>query len=213
MSVQCETTARRAAGAQMPFFEKYLSAWVALCIVAGIALGRLFPTLFDTLGEHRVELIILNCDRYADSVRAVIKQKHRFNPEVPVIAMAADADEKAIQEALLHGACDLVSTGRKRRLQAVVSRELRALRVERALNSTLTSVTSYRKQVRHYMRESTNAIAVVAEGIIVEANESWLKLFKLKAFEDIDGTTFVALDGGAPKKLIVVPGRIVNVVV
>jgi len=147
--------------------------------------------LFDTLGEHRVELIILNCDRYADSVRAVIKQKHRFNPEVPVIAMAADADEKAIQEALLHGACDLVSTGRKRRLQAVVSRELRALRVERALNSTLTSASSYRKQVRHYMRESTNAIAVVAEGIIVEANDSWLKLFKLKAFEDIDGTTLM----------------------
>ena len=30
-----------------------------------------------------------------------------------------------------------------------------------------------------------------AEGIIVEANESWLKLFKLKAFEDIDGTTLM----------------------
>ncbi|MEE4163979.1 MAG: EAL domain-containing protein [Woeseiaceae bacterium] len=166
--------------------------------------------LFDTLGEHRVELIILNCDRYADPVRAVIKQKHRFNPEVPVIAMAADADEKAIQEALLHGACDLVSTGRKRRLQAVVSRELRALRVERALNSTLTSATSYRKQVRHYMRESTNAIAVVAEGIIVEANESWLKLFKLKAFEDIDGTTL--MDSFDPDSHAAVKGALVATV-
>jgi ACR3 family arsenite transporter len=34
----------------MPFFERYLSLWVALCIVAGIALGRLLPGLFDWLG-------------------------------------------------------------------------------------------------------------------------------------------------------------------
>ncbi|MGB5291323.1 MAG: ACR3 family arsenite efflux transporter [Lysobacterales bacterium] len=50
MSVQCENTARRAAGAKMPFFERYLSLWVALCIVAGILLGRLLPSVFESLG-------------------------------------------------------------------------------------------------------------------------------------------------------------------
>lgn len=54
MSAQCETTARRAAGAQMPFFEKYLSVWVVLCIVVGIALGRLFPPAFDALGAMEI---------------------------------------------------------------------------------------------------------------------------------------------------------------
>jgi ACR3 family arsenite transporter len=59
MSVQCETTARRAAGAQMLFFEKYLSVWVALCIVAGIALGRLLPQVFDTLGAMEIARVNL----------------------------------------------------------------------------------------------------------------------------------------------------------
>ena len=59
MSVQCETTARRAAGAQMPFFEKYLSVWVGLCIVVGIALGRLFPPVFDALGDMEVASVNL----------------------------------------------------------------------------------------------------------------------------------------------------------
>jgi ACR3 family arsenite transporter len=59
VSVQCETTARRAAGAQMPFFEKYLSVWVALCIVAGIVLGRLFPQVFDTLGAMEIARVNL----------------------------------------------------------------------------------------------------------------------------------------------------------
>jgi ACR3 family arsenite transporter len=59
MSVQCETTGRGAAGAEMPFFERYLSLWVALCIVAGIALGRLVPGLFDALGAMEVARVNL----------------------------------------------------------------------------------------------------------------------------------------------------------
>ena len=51
MSAQCETTARRAGGKEMPFFERYLSIWVALCIVAGIGLGRFLPGLFESLGS------------------------------------------------------------------------------------------------------------------------------------------------------------------
>nr|MCH9672021.1 arsenical-resistance protein [Gammaproteobacteria bacterium] len=33
------------------FFEKWLSVWVALCIAAGIALGNLFPGLFERLAS------------------------------------------------------------------------------------------------------------------------------------------------------------------
>ncbi|MGB5486700.1 MAG: ACR3 family arsenite efflux transporter [Lysobacterales bacterium] len=50
MSTQCETTGRRASGAKMPFFERYLSLWVALCIVAGILLGQFLPSVFESLG-------------------------------------------------------------------------------------------------------------------------------------------------------------------
>ena len=34
----------------MSFFERYLTLWVALCIVAGIALGQLLPALFRAVG-------------------------------------------------------------------------------------------------------------------------------------------------------------------
>jgi DNA-binding NtrC family response regulator len=85
--------------------------------------------LGETLAAENVELLILNCDNYPDSIRQVIKQKDRFNPEVPLIALQDEADELRIQKAMNNGACDLVSMGNKDRLQAVVTRELRALRV------------------------------------------------------------------------------------
>jgi ACR3 family arsenite transporter len=43
----------------MPIFERYLTVWVALCIVAGIALGQLFPQVFATLGGMEVARVNL----------------------------------------------------------------------------------------------------------------------------------------------------------
>ncbi|RMF79397.1 MAG: arsenical-resistance protein, partial [Nitrospirae bacterium] len=54
MSTQCEVTARRAAGASMSFFERYLTLWVFLCIAAGVAAGQLFPAPFHLLGRLEV---------------------------------------------------------------------------------------------------------------------------------------------------------------
>lgn len=56
MSVQCETVAKKSA-AKMDTFERYLSLWVFLCIIIGIALGHFFPTLFHTIGKLQVAQI------------------------------------------------------------------------------------------------------------------------------------------------------------
>ncbi|MCW9023302.1 MAG: ACR3 family arsenite efflux transporter [Gammaproteobacteria bacterium] len=42
----------------MGIFERYLSVWVALCIVAGIGLGHLLPDLFQVVG--RIEVAHIN---------------------------------------------------------------------------------------------------------------------------------------------------------
>ncbi len=51
MSAQCGVAAKQAAGAPMGFFERFLSLWVLLCIVAGIVLGQWFPAAFQALGR------------------------------------------------------------------------------------------------------------------------------------------------------------------
>ncbi|MFY9973069.1 MAG: ACR3 family arsenite efflux transporter [Chromatiaceae bacterium] len=54
MTAQCEVTAKRAVGAPMTLFERGLSLWVALCIVAGVLLGQLVPAPFQALGRMEV---------------------------------------------------------------------------------------------------------------------------------------------------------------
>ncbi|RYZ98701.1 MAG: arsenical-resistance protein, partial [Moraxellaceae bacterium] len=38
----------------MSIFERYLTIWVFLCIVIGIALGQLFPSLFQAIGHMEI---------------------------------------------------------------------------------------------------------------------------------------------------------------
>lgn len=146
------------------------------------------PTEFErALDGTDLELVILDGDSYPDSIRQVVKQKDAFKPEMPVLAIKREVDETAILDAMRQGAVDLVSTRHNDRLQAVVSRELRALRVERALNSTLQSATTYRKQLYDYMEVSSSAIAYVQEGIVTNANRAWLTLFGIEKKDDVIG--------------------------
>ena len=38
----------------MSSFEKYLTVWVALCIVVGVALGHWFPAVFEAIGGAEI---------------------------------------------------------------------------------------------------------------------------------------------------------------
>ncbi|MBE9552015.1 MAG: arsenical-resistance protein, partial [Proteobacteria bacterium] len=43
----------------MSLFERYLTVWVALCILAGIALGYLMPGLFQVIGAAEIAQVNL----------------------------------------------------------------------------------------------------------------------------------------------------------
>jgi ACR3 family arsenite transporter len=59
VSAQCETAGKRAAGAPMSVFERYLTLWVFICIVVGIAVGQLFPGVFQAVGGMEIARVNL----------------------------------------------------------------------------------------------------------------------------------------------------------
>ena len=54
MSTQTEAAMRQRARAPMSVFERYLTVWVFLCILAGIAAGQGLPGLFQAIGRLEV---------------------------------------------------------------------------------------------------------------------------------------------------------------
>jgi ACR3 family arsenite transporter len=59
MTAQFEIAAKRVAGAPLNFFERYLTAWVAICIVVGIGLGQALPGVFQTVGAMEIAKVNL----------------------------------------------------------------------------------------------------------------------------------------------------------
>ncbi len=58
MNLEGETPVNQETASGLGFFEKYLTLWVFLCIVVGIALGNFFPNFFQVIS--RAELFRVN---------------------------------------------------------------------------------------------------------------------------------------------------------
>ena len=59
MSALCEVNANPSEGIRLGLFERYLTLWVALCIVVGITLGHFLPGLFQTIGKLEIAQVNL----------------------------------------------------------------------------------------------------------------------------------------------------------
>ena len=51
MNNDSEASSAEETAGNMPFFERYLSVWVALAIIAGVALGQFAPAVPDALSR------------------------------------------------------------------------------------------------------------------------------------------------------------------
>lgn len=135
--------------------------------------------LADAITQINPELLVHVAG--SEDLRGVITVRDQVAPTLPVIGISDSVDEARIAEAMQLGARDFVSLANTARLTAVVLRELRAFRLERALNSTLKSAHDARRQLEIVLERSNDAIVQVQEGIVVDANPSWLELFGFDA--------------------------------
>jgi diguanylate cyclase (GGDEF)-like protein/PAS domain S-box-containing protein len=133
----------------------------------------------DALPQINPELLLV-VGGPTDDLKSVIEVRDQVAPTVPIILVRETVDETIIAAAMGIGARDVVSLANAVRLAAVMSRELRAFRLERALTSTLKSAHDARNQLENVLQRSNDAIVQVQEGIVIEANPAWLELFGVK---------------------------------
>ena len=134
------------------------------------------PDLGDALTQLNPELLLVT-EQGEEELATIAGIRDQIAPAVPLIVIADEVDETRMALVMQRGARDMVTLANPARLQAVMGRELRAHRLERALNSTLKSARDARRQLESVLQHSADAIAQVQEGIVVDANSSWLGLF------------------------------------
>ncbi len=132
--------------------------------------------LGEALEQLNPELLVCAYVSEADTKQAATV-RDQLAPQVPMLLVRPQISEADIAAGMRLGARDVVSLSASERVQAVLSRELRSFRLERALNATLQSASDYRRQLQSVLQRSNDAILQVQEGIVVDANQTWLELF------------------------------------
>jgi diguanylate cyclase (GGDEF)-like protein/PAS domain S-box-containing protein len=164
--------------------------WIASLRDLGEAIGKFNPELLiHVSGAH-------------EELQSVVTIRDQTSSTVPVVVLADAVDEARIAAAMTVGARDVVTLANPVRLQAVMMRELRAHRLERALNTTLKSAHDARSQLETVLERSNDAIVQIQEGIVVDANPAWVELFGVEegllghpVMDLFDETTQPALRG------------------
>jgi diguanylate cyclase (GGDEF)-like protein len=167
--------------------------------------------LVSAIDALEPQLLCFFPDSLPAPIREIAKIMGQAAGTVPLVVVTKAAEESDIAEALLAGAQDLVSLGQVERLRSVAERELRAFRLERALNDTLLSANQYKTQLKAFLAGTVDAIAHVQEGILVDANRAWADLFGQPDPDAMVGVPLMDLfDGGchaALKGAVVACGR------
>ncbi|HYP79957.1 MAG TPA: PAS domain-containing protein, partial [Steroidobacteraceae bacterium] len=107
--------------------------------------------------------------------------------EIPLLVIRPAVSEETMAADMALGARDSFTLENLQRTHSVIARELQAYRMERALRETLRSAQEYRRQLETVMTRSNDAIVQVQEGILVDANQSWLDLIGAPDLDSIVG--------------------------
>ncbi|CAN5360312.1 cyclic di-GMP-binding protein FimX [soil metagenome] len=149
--------------------------------------------LGDALLQTNCELVLIFIETIGAPLASLVAIRDQLASNVPLLAAQSGVDEAAIAEAMNQGARDVVSLEHTDRLQSVVTRELNAFRMERVLDERAASAAEYKQQLQAYVESSADAIALVQEGILVDANPAWFELFGYPQTEDAAGVPLMDL--------------------
>ena len=147
---------------------------------AGLAVHCTWIPAIPELGDAFEQLnpdLVLSCVPTAADLKAITTIRDRVAPAVPLVVVRGQLSTDATAQDIQGGARDTVSLGSPAHLQAVIRRELGAYRAARALALAQRASQDARKQLDALLRRSNDAIAQVQEGIVVNANASWLELY------------------------------------
>ena len=147
----------------------------------------------DALAQLDPEMVVIFVEDPAFDLAGTMRILTGAAPTLPVLIVRDPVDEAQIAAAMALGARDVVSLENRDRLQAVASRELHAYRLERALDKTLSSAREYREQLQTFLQGSADAICLVQEGIVIEANRAWLDLFGYSGDDALTGQPLMDL--------------------
>ncbi len=149
--------------------------------------------LQEALTEHEWDLIISVPEVGDFTVAEVCEMVSSSKQDIPVIVLAPKVNGKIMTALLNAGATQVVPNDGAGCLPYVVGRELENLNERRRRKHLEQLYKETQKHNRMLLESSRDAIAYVHDGMHVQANPSYLKMFDYKSMDDLEGLPIMDL--------------------
>ena len=117
--------------------------------------------------------------------RQVVELVARKQPFVPTIVLARRVSDEELKALMAAGARDIVIKGQWGRLAPVVERELAVAAERQSLNSLREAMQQLEARYRTMIEASPEAMSYVQDGMHMDANMAYLKLFGYENVEQL----------------------------
>lgn len=145
--------------------------------------------LVERLDENRPDVVLHTLENPAFSLQETVRQATRNGAHVPVIALSAGDPD--IVSSMRLGAEDAVRADNREHLTLVLGRAVNARAYWKLSQDYKSSLREVETRCRTLLDSSKDPICYLHEGMHVYANDSYLQLFALREFSDLEGTPFM----------------------
>ena len=125
--------------------------------------------------------------------RQVVELVTRKQPFTPVIVLARRVSDEELGELIHAGARDVILKGQWGRLAPVAERELAVAADRRTFDETREAMRSLEARYRSMIESSIEAISYVQDGMHMDANPAYLRLFGYDSLDSLKETPLLNL--------------------
>ncbi len=131
------------------------------------------------------DLIIIDIDHLQVTAADHINIRGKASPRLPILWLTETLTETIQSQAFQASANDVVTLRDGPRLVGICERETRLAEIEQSLDATMDSAMQFKEQMKVLMADSTDALAYVQEGVIVDVNPAWLSMLGYANEDDV----------------------------
>lgn len=171
--------------------------WISLFRNAGHATRAHRVTSLDDLAEHLDEGqwdLLLSDNQHADlpfaEACATIAARRA---DLPAILLVEDASADVINAGFTDGASDVIAIGNTQHLLKAVAREIVSARARIESRDLRKSYEEAMARAEQLMSGASEAIAFIADGMHIQANEAYAEVFGYETPDDLEATPIIDL--------------------
>lgn len=150
--------------------------------------------LLDSLQNDPIDLILATDQHPEISIEQCLEQAAKQACDAPVIAITDDAE--VADQAFKAGASDVIAHNQENRLIHAANRELSRLEQQRQLQQLNQQLQEAEQRNALLLAKSEQAIAYVADGMLISANQLFCERFGFNDSDELDCLPVVDLIAG-----------------